>query len=553
MINPTINTCDRGRHDMNATLQEIVLMLLQSGSEKFYFDFPGSAEGEGVLDKNEVLAAFAGGVPGKSTLENLVDSYLLDLEGKNKTLTVGLIVEWFFKEFSLSERFIDILNAIHNGIMVADKDNIVTFINPAYTRMTGVKPENLIGRKLCDARPSAKLPDAVFSGKPLCGIHRKIGDVEYIVDCHPVIVKGEILGGVSILRDITEIQNLMERLKKYRTRVNTLTGRVKEGHRAKYEFSDIIGGSPLLVHAKKLASKIAGSDISVLIIGPSGTGKELFAHAIHNESPRKHEAFVVVNCASIPKTLLESELFGYESGAFTGASKSGKAGLIEIADRGTLFLDEIGDMDLELQAKLLRVLQLGEYTRVGSTETCTVDVRIVAATHRDLEKMVELGAFRGDLYYRLNVAQIRVPALKDRMDDLGVLAKHFLKHINQHGLEAISLSDDTMEILRSYSWPGNVREVENTLKFMASITDSPVIAANSLPESFLRRIERQRHMDATTDQEGPLAKVVADSEEQMLIRAMDCYGRTVAGKKAAAKSLGISLATLYNKIGRYKL
>lgn len=547
MSNRTDNLC----HNMNATLQEIVLLLLQSGRDKFYFDYPGSEAKQGILDEQEVLAAFAGGVPGTATLMELEASYRREIKGKNETLSAGQLVECFFKEFLLSERFIDILNAIHNGIMVVDKANTVTFINSAYTRLTGVTPEDMLGRNLCEARPSAKLPQAVFSGKTMYGIHRKVGKVEYIVDCHPIIVRGVISGGVSILRDITELQNLVERLRKYRTTVNTLTGRVKEGHKAKYTFADIIGESPLLLNAKKLAAKVANSDINVLIMGESGTGKELFAHAIHNESQRRQDAFVVVNCASIPKNLLESELFGYEAGAFTGASKSGKAGLLEIAGSGTLFLDEIGDMDLELQAKLLRVLQLGQYQRVGSTETCTVDVRIIAATNRDLEKMVELGNFRGDFYYRLNVAQIKVPALKDRSSDLDILARHFLKNADKYGMESISLADETMDILRGYSWPGNVREFENTLKFLASITDSPVIAANSLPDSFLQRIVRYK--DNPTSQAGLLSEVVASSEEQLLIRALNCFGRTVAGKRAAAKSLGISLATLYNKISHYNI
>lgn len=547
MINRTDNLC----HNMNATLQEIVLLLLQSGRDKFYFDYPGSEAKQGILDEREVLAAFAGGVPGTATLKELEASYRQEIKGKNETLSAGQLVECYFKEFLLSERFIDILNAIHNGIMVVDKENTVTFINSAYTRLTGVTPEDMIGRNLCEARPSAKLPQAVFSGKTMYGIHRKVGKVEYIVDCHPIIVRGVISGGVSILRDITELQNLVERLRKYRTTVNTLTGRVKEGHKAKYTFADIIGESPLLLNAKKLAGKVAGSDINVLIIGESGTGKELFAHAIHNESQRRQDAFVVVNCASIPKNLLESELFGYEAGAFTGASKSGKAGLLEIADSGTLFLDEIGDMDLELQAKLLRVLQLGQYQRVGSTETCTVDVRIIAATNRDLEKMVELGNFRGDFYYRLNVAQIKVPPLKDRSSDLDILARHFLENADKYGMESISLADETMDILRGYSWPGNVREFENTLKFLASITDSPVIASNSLPDSFLQRIVRYK--DNPTSQAGLLSEVVASSEEQLLIRALNCFGRTVVGKRAAAKSLGISLATLYNKISHYNI
>lgn len=555
MADHTAQSCEGTPIQVSATLQEIVLKLVASGSNKICFEDQGGDSRLGCLDKAEVLAAFAGGIAGKTRLEDLGESYLRDLEGKNRELTIGLLIEWFFRKFSLAKRFIDILNTIHNGIIVVDKNNIVTFMNPAYSALTGVKAEQMLGRSLCDMRPSAKLPDAVFSGKTMYGIHRRVGKVEYIVDCHPIIVNGEVLGGVSILRDITEIQNLVGRLQKYKTKVNTLTERMRESHRAKYTFDDILGRSPLLLKAKKLSAKVAGSDISVLVLGPSGTGKELFAHAIHQASPRRGEAFVVVNCASIPKTLLESELFGYEAGAFTGANKAGKAGLLEIANRGTVFLDEIGDMDLELQAKLLRVIQVGQYQRVGGTETCGVDVRIIAATHRDLEKMVESGEFRGDLFYRLNVAQIKVPSLQERIDDLPLLAGHFLQRMNRFAAAAteLSLSEETMEILRGYSWPGNVRELENMLKFLASITDSPLIEANSLPETFLLRIARDRAQAQAAEQAGRLSRAVASSEEQLIANALDTYGRTVAGKKAAAKSLGISLATLYNKINSYRL
>jgi sigma-54 dependent transcriptional regulator, acetoin dehydrogenase operon transcriptional activator AcoR len=509
------------------------------------------ADGEkyhGSLEKKEVLTAFAGGVSAKATLECLGESYSADLRDKAEALSHGGVVEWFFHDFIKAKRFIDILNAIHNGIMLADADTIVTFINPAYTQLTGVKPEDMIGRKLGDVRPSALLPGVIQSGKQQYGVHRKVGDVEYVVDMHPIIVDSKVVGGVTICRDITEIQSLNDKLKKYRITVSNLTDRLKEQHQARFAFQDIIGKSAAIEAAKALARKISASDINVMLTGESGTGKELFAHAIHDNSARKREAFVVVNCASIPKNLLESELFGYEPGSFTGASKSGKIGLMEIADRGTLFLDEIGDMDIELQAKILRVLQLGQFQRVGGTEVRTVNTRVLAATHRDLEAMVEEGTFRSDLYYRIDVARVCVPPLRERRDDIDILADHFISQESRHLKEEFALSDEVRNILRQYSWPGNVRELENMLKFLVSVSDQPLICANSLPEKFLYRYKKS---DEVVDE--VLTNVVEDSEQQAIKRALDQHGSNLAGKKAAAKALGISLATLYNKLKYYRV
>ncbi len=259
-------------------------------------------------------------------------------------------------------------------------------------------------------RPSARLPEVIKSGEPLYGVHRKVGTVEYIASLHPIIVQGKVIGGVTIASDITEIQNLNKKLINYSNKVKGLINRVKDQNVAKYDFCDILGINPEFQKVVRMAQKLSQSNINVLIRGESGTGKELFAHGIHNASKRAQGPFVVVNCAAIPVNLLESELFGYEAGAFTGANKQGKLGLVEIADDGTIFLDEIGDMNIDLQAKLLRFLQsMG--SKGGRNRNGNCNVRVIAATNRDLESMVGKETFREDLYYRLN-APIKNTAAK---------------------------------------------------------------------------------------------------------------------------------------------
>jgi len=522
--------------DINRTLLDIVQSALETTDEEVILE---NCEHKSTISKKDLLAAFAGGLPSDQTLKELCDSYVEKSQSFINT-SFENILEKYFSEFSSQvEWFISIFDSIHEGIMLADEKGIVRYINPAYTELTGVKPHEIIGKELSVARPSARLPEVIKSGVPLYGVHRKVGDVEYIASLHPIIVQGKVIGGVTIASDITEIQNLNKKLVNYSNKVKGLINRVKEQNVAKYDFCDILGISPEFQKVMRMAQKLSRTSINVLIRGESGTGKELFAHAIHNASKRNQGPFVVMNCAAIPVNLLESELFGYEAGAFTGANRQGKSGLVEIADEGTIFLDEIGDMNIDLQAKLLRFLQSMQFQRVGGTETVTVDVRVIAATNRDLESMVAKGTFREDLYYRLNAAQLKIPPLRERKEDIEILINYFLARNAHRDNGPFSLAEDTKRILTSYAWPGNIRELENTINFLTTISSESIITSANLPEKFFR------------DKPGMAHREEINKEKQAIIDALEQFGKSVPGKKEAAKHLGISLATLYNKLKYY--
>lgn len=353
----------------------------------------------------------------------------------------------------------------------------------------------------------------------------------------------------------TKIQNLIEELHYYQTKVH-------KDFKSKYRFQDLIGTCPNFLAARKLAERIAGSNSSVLLIGESGTGKELFAHAIHHNSLREEAPFVAVNCASIPENLLESELYGYEDGAFTGAKRGGKKGKFELANGGTLFLDEIGDMPLAMQSKLLRVLQEKEVQRVGGHKPIPVDVRVIAATHRDLEKLVEEGQFRQDLYYRLNVIKIDIPPLRKRKADIPQISQILLKKLEgkfyRYGTE---LSDAVMERFMQHSWPGNVRELENVLERCINVLDGKTIQLMHLP-LYLRDdrndYEEYQQSDVTKaagllraqEPVRPLKETLAAAEKQAIQHALAFVG---GNKIEAAKLLGISKSSFYEKCKAFGL
>lgn len=526
------------REGFDRTLLDVVESALETTEEELQLE-NGDHRNPSTISKKDLFVAFAGGLSSEQTLKELCDKYVEKSQSFFNS-PVENILEKFFSDFSSQvEWFISIFNSIHEGIMVADEKEIVRFINPAYTKLTGVKAHEIIGKELSIVRPSARLPEVIKSGEPLYGVHRKVGTVEYIASMHPIIVQGKVIGGVTIASDITEIQNLNKRLINYSNKVKGLINRVKEQNVARYDFCDILGVSPEFQKIMRMAQKLSQSNINVLIRGESGTGKELFAHGIHNASKRAQGPFVVVNCAAIPVNLLESELFGYEAGAFTGANKQGKSGLVEIADEGTIFLDEIGDMNIDLQAKLLRFLQSMEFQRVGGTEMVTVNVRVIAATNRDLESMVEKETFREDLYYRLNAAQLRIPPLRERKEDIEILLNYFLAKDANRDYGPFTLAEDTKRILFRYPWPGNIRELENTVNFLTSISNESTITAANLPEKFFR------------DRPGMHHREEINREKQALIDALEQFGKSVGGKKEAAKYLGISLATLYNKLKYY--
>jgi PAS domain S-box-containing protein len=443
-----------------------------------------------------------------------------------------------------------IINSSDDAISVVDENGMGLMINPAYTRLTGLKPEDVIGKPAeTDISEGESMHMKVLKTRqPVRGVHMKVGPQgkDVVVNVAPIILNGELKGSVGIIHDMSEIKQLSQELDRARRIIRTLE--------AKYTFEDIIGSSEAMRVALEQAKQAARTRATVLLRGESGTGKELFAHAIHNASDRKYNQFVRVNCAALSETLLESELFGYEEGAFTGARPGGKKGLFEEASGGTIFLDEIGELSLSTQAKLLRVLQEKEVIRVGGTKSIPVDVRVIAATNVSLEKAIQEKRFREDLYYRLNVFPIQIAPLRMRKEDLYDLSLHLVKKFNQeYGRNVEGISGEAMRILSDYSWPGNVRELENVLgRAMINMAFSEkVIHAHHLPPLSLSHSPLKREKDEQTLYEGKtLKEVLAEAERRHIEKVYHACGRN---KTEAARRLGVSVRSLYYKLERYGL
>ena len=354
----------------------------------------------------------------------------------------------------------------------------------------------------------------------------------------PVVVNNNISGVVITLSDITQIQKLENQIRRSLS---------EKGLRAKYTFDDIIHKSAVIDATIDTACRYAASDSNVIIVGETGTGKELFAQSIHNASSRKNGPFVAINCAALPENLLESELFGYVEGAFTGSVKGGKMGLFEQAHGGTLFLDEIGELPLFAQPKLLRVLQEYELERVGSNKKVHLDIRIIAATNRSLSEMVAERTFRGDLFYRINVINLKLPPLRSRREDIMPIAASYLEHLRSRIRTPLKkFAPETEELLVSYDWPGNVRELQNMLEYAANLCETDTLTPADLPEILTLKA---RPCEKT--EPGPAA--VRNSGEQVLAGLLEKYGYTLEGKKQIAAELGISLRTLYRKLNRLNI
>lgn len=435
-----------------------------------------------------------------------------------------------------------VLDSLYDGILIVDNDAVVRYINPAYTRITKVAEFDIIGKELLSVRPGAKLPNVVARGAELLRIFREEQGIQYVVNMSSVIVDGEVRGGISVVIEINDVQKLADELEKSNILIDSLKKQVKSVQKAPYVIDDIIAVDRKTVELKKFVTKIAKQDSDILITGASGTGKELYASALHNLSSRREEPYVAVNCASLSRELLESELFGYEDGIFTGAKAGGRIGLFEVADGGTIFLDEISEMDITLQAKLLRVLQEKTIRRIGGAEEIPVDVRVVAATNTDLLEQIDAKIFRADLYYRIAVVPLTTIPLQERKNDIRPLAYHFLSKFERQVKRRIDISDNALDCLACYCWPGNVRELKNALEFSANMIDEYTIDVEHLPHI----IQRMGVLTNTTSVR-PLKDIVAEFEKHEISKAIDVFGDTVDGKKKAAKILGISLATLYNK------
>ncbi|WP_371373577.1 sigma-54 interaction domain-containing protein [Sporomusa aerivorans] len=441
--------------------------------------------------------------------------------------------------------FLHILDSIYDGLLICDADFVVRYINPEYTRITGVAYETIVGRELSEVRPGAILPQVIFSGVPLAGVYRREGETEYVVDMAPIMIDGQVAGGISIVKDVTEVHRLSQQVNKFEKKANRLKKMVEHAYRARYSFKDLIGQSGSIQKAVQFAKKVAVGVSDILITGESGTGKEIFAQAIHSESKRSHGPFVALNCASLTSSLVESELFGYEEGAFTGARKGGKTGLFEIADGGTILLDEIGELSLEIQSKLLRVLQERAIRKVGEAGEVELDIRVIAATNRNLADMVKEGRFRHDLLYRLNVLNLHLPPLRERGGDVAALADHFLTQFSQKVSRPFRFSPEVYGILQAYNWPGNIRELRNVIEFAANMCEENLITQLHLPPVLLVESTSQTAPSKT------LADMVCETERQLIINALRGEDSSVEGKRKAAKRLGVSLATLYNKMNRF--
>lgn len=387
----------------------------------------------------------------------------------------------------LKERLQLILETVQDGICVINSDGYITYVNKAYLRILNEKEEDILNKNIRDVSPEGARIKVLKTGESIIGaISYKENGVIIVSNVNPIIIDGEITGVVSIVKNVTEVQKLSEKLTQVSAKADYLEEELMRTKKPDSAFSKYIGHSGKILDALATTLKAAKTDTTVLIRGESGTGKELIAEGIHFSSKNSKGPFIRVNCAAIPQNLLESELFGYEKGAFTGAIKR-KLGKFELAQNGTILLDEIGEMDKSMQAKVLRVIQEKEFQRIGGEETIKINVRIIAATHRNLEEMVKSMEFREDLYYRLNVIPIFLPPLRERKQDIAPLLEHFIDKIGKRINKRITVvTNDAMESLLEYKWPGNIRELENLVERIMALNETEVIELSDLP-AYMRK------------------------------------------------------------------
>ena len=439
----------------------------------------------------------------------------------------------------------NIIDSIYEAICVVDADGIVIIWNKNAEKLYKIPVENIIGKNVLDFFPDAAISKVLKNKKEIQNeYHSPRKDTHIFISALPIYRGGEFVGVVSTDRDVTEVKKLSQKLEKANTKLSFLEEEVK---RFSGSFGNIIGNSPKLIKRIEIARRVSKSDASIIITGESGTGKEVFARAIHENSGRKG-LFVPVNCSAIPRELFESELFGYEPGAFTGANKKGKMGIFELANGGTIFLDEIGDMPMHIQAKLLRVLQEREIMRVGGEKKIKIDARIVSATHKDLKKMVENGKFREDLFYRLNVVEVDLPPLRERKGDILLLVEHFLKEIcKKNGRNVPLIEKDVIKLIQNYEWKGNIRELKNTVEHLIVLNSDDSIGMDIVPSYIIENIKSREIND-----EYPLdiGAAVEKVEKASIKRALEM---TDGNKAKAAKLLNIPRSTLYYKMEVYNM
>jgi PAS domain S-box-containing protein len=430
-----------------------------------------------------------------------------------------------------------------------DEQGFGILINPAYTRLTGLTEADVLNKPATvDIAEGESVHLRVLqTGEPIKGVPMKVGPKrkEVLVYCSPIKVEGKLRGSVGVIRDVSELRKLSDELEGAKRLIRHLE--------SKYTFFDIIGKSEVIASVIEQATRAALTPATVLLRGESGTGKELFAHAIHHASNRVKGQFIRVNCAALSESILESELFGYVEGAFTGAKRGGKKGLFEESSDGTIFLDEIGEISFGLQSKLLRVLQEKEIVRVGDNRAVAVDVRIIAATNANLEDKIKQGTFREDLYYRLNVFPIYIPPLRQRREDMPLLVNFLIRKFNQEygrNIEGISLG--ALERLTEYNWPGNVRELENILgRAIINMRSGEMeIEKYHLPLLELTRVNPPVESVLEKYSGKSYQELYQDWEKNLLEQALE---QTMGNKTKSAQLLKMSVRNLYYKLEKYGL
>lgn len=439
-----------------------------------------------------------------------------------------------------------IMDATNDCIVYVNKDGIIELLSVAYAEFLNVKAEEAIGKHVREVIENTRMDVVIKTGKPEIAQVQEINGRNMIATRIPVYVNGKVTGAVGkvLFRDVDELNQLYLKINSIEKELNLYRDEFAKLNKANYALESIICENREMKRLKQITQKVANTNSNVLILGDSGTGKELFAHAIHNNSKRRQSPFIKVNCGAIPFDLVESELFGYEEGSFTGAKKGGKIGKFKAADGGTIFLDEIAELPLNVQVKLLRVLQDHEIEKIGSNESEKIDVRVVAATNKNLEEMVDNGSFRLDLYYRLNVVNLKIPPLRERKDDIVVLSNFLINKIsNSEGIHVDKISSKAMEFLIRYDWPGNVRELENILERAINFLDGDSkIMTKHLPPKITGMVG--------AESVSSLKETMNKVEKEIIINSLIL---SKGNKTEAADSLGISRTSFYDKILKHGL
>lgn len=478
--------------------------------------------------------------------------YQLPLFDKNDKERTLILIDDNFHQLTeqIIDKYEDALTSLSECILSIDRNGKIDFISRSYAGLLGITDRDfVIGKHCTEVISNSRLHTVMETKKAEIGHLMNIKGKTMMASRLPRYENGKIVGAIGkiMFHDLDEFKALINQVQDMESKIAFYEKEIKRIQGAKYSFESIVGNSLQIEEVKHIAKKAARSKTTVLIKGETGTGKELFAHAIHYNSPRSVGPFIPVNCAAIPKDLLEAELFGYEDGAFTGAKQGGKPGKFELANNGTLFLDEIGDMPLEMQAKLLRVLENKELERIGGTTAKSINVRIIAATNKDLWKMTNEGEFREDLYYRLNVFMLEIPPLSERKDDIPLIADYLIKKLNKRlDLQVVSLNQEVKQSLMKYHWPGNIRELANLLeRSMNMIDDEQIITMHHLP------VYSNRKSSFSVSKEVYSLKEQMDMTEKRAIIA--ALNKAKGNKEEAATLLDIHRASLYRKLKKYNL